>query len=170
MGRENDRPLDWLIPERHRVLMSASRLLALVHEKKEAFSKDQNAEDVAGLLIGAAFSLWRAVFLAPNVPTTGQAIIDQGAEFLEKFLRDNSIGYGDERTNREWSFGYYLNSARFRLFHAKKIQSGNPDGWAKEYDFLKETRSADKDINWEWQRHVGVFEEELAEFQTRLGA
>jgi hypothetical protein len=77
---------------------------------------------------------------------------------------------GDERTNREWSFGYYLNSARFRLFHAKKIQSGNPDGWAKEYDFLKETRSADKDINWEWQRHVGVFEEELAEFQTRLGA
>jgi hypothetical protein len=167
MGRENQ-PLDWLIPQRHRVLTSASHLLDLVHENKKVFLKDQNAEDVAGLLIGTAFSLWRAVFLAPNDPTTGQAIIDKGAEFLDKFLRDNSIGYGDEKSNREWSFGYYLNSARFRLFHSKRIQSGNPDGWEKKYDFLKETRSAGKDIDWEWQRHVGVFEEELAEFQKRL--
>ena len=74
------------------------------------------------MLTGAAFSLWRAVFLAPQGPTgtedmigNGIKFIGNGIKFLDKVLRDNSISYGDEKKRRDWSFGYYLNSARFRL-------------------------------------------------------
>jgi hypothetical protein len=121
------------------------------------------------LLVGAAFSLWRAVFLAPKNPTSRLAILKKGRKFLEKFLRDNSISYGDEKNNREWSFGYYLNNVRFRLFHSKRIQSGTDD-WGSEYEWLKDPLGADMDIEEQWQKHIEVFEEELREFKVRLRA
>jgi hypothetical protein len=168
---ENDPPLGWLIGERTRVQTGACELLGLIQKNTAALSDDKNAEDVAGLMIGAAFSLWRAIFLAPKNPTTRIGMIGKGSTFLEKFLRDNSISYGDEKTNREWSFGYYLNSARFRLFHAKKIQCeyrGYPYGWGQEYDWLTKTRGMDKNIAEEWNRHIEVFEEELEEFKRHF--
>ena len=163
--------MEWLIGERTRVQISASKLLDLIQNNADRFSGDTNAENVAGLMIGAAFSLWRAVFLAPKRPTANIEMIGQGSRFLEKFLRDNSISYGDEKKNRQWSFGYYLNSARFRLLDAKTIQCeypGYPFGWGPEYDWLKETRGMDKDIGEEWNRHIEVFEEELEEFSRHF--
>jgi hypothetical protein len=120
MGTDNDRPLGWLIIHRSRVQELACELLELVQKYEHAFSSDQDTEDIAALLIGTVFSLWRAVFLAPNDPTSRADITEKGSTFLEKFLRDNNISYSDEKRNREWSFGYYLNNARFRLYHAAR--------------------------------------------------
>jgi hypothetical protein len=109
--------------------------------------------------------LWRAVFLAPKNPTSRPAITQKGSAFLEKFLRDNTISYGDEKREREWSFGYYLNNACFRLYHAKKIRTGTDES---EYEWLKDPRGADQEINKEWEKHIEVFEEELHEFSKRF--
>jgi hypothetical protein len=73
------------------------------------------------------------------------------------------------KTTGNGSFGYYLNNARFRLFHSKRIQSGTDD-WGSEYERLKDPRGAEMDIEEEWQKHIEVFEEELREFKVRLRA
>ena len=35
--------------------------------------------------------------------------------FLEIVVRDNAINYPQDRETREWTVGYYLNNARFRV-------------------------------------------------------
>jgi hypothetical protein len=68
-------------------------------------------------LIGAAFSLWRAVFLAETFRT--DETIHQGQEaFLAKVISDNSITFGDDKINRAWAVGYYLDDAKLRIERA----------------------------------------------------
>jgi hypothetical protein len=169
MATDNDPPLGWLIAHRSRVQELACGLLELAQKYQHRISGDQDTEDIAALFIGTAFSLWRAVFLAPNDPTSRADITEKGSAFLEKFLRDNNISYGDEKRNREWSFGYYLNNARFRLYHARKIRTGT-DVWGEEYAWLTDPRGADENIEDEWKKHIDCFEEELTKFSERLGA
>lgn len=83
--------------------ISTRELLDLIKRYKDKFSGDEVTEDIAALLVGAGFSLWRAVFLAPKDPTSRFDILKKGRS-------------------------YYLNNTRFRLFHVKKLQSGTDDG------------------------------------------
>ena len=65
-------------------------------------------------LVGIAFSLWRAVFLSD---LTGE-VVDQLADaekFLESLIAHNTVLYQTDFANREWSFGYYLDNALYRL-------------------------------------------------------
>lgn len=66
------------------------------------------------LLVGVAFSLWRAVFLAYR---TGQRDLKnaEAKAFLGKILITNAIGFADDRASQEWTFRYYADSARHRL-------------------------------------------------------
>jgi hypothetical protein len=155
--------LDWLVQQRCQVQAKACKLFRLLEEHKDKFPHDQSLEDVAGLMVGTAFSLWRAIFLAPDRPTQTEDMIGTGIAFLDKFLRDNSIAYSDEKRHQDWSFGYYLNNARFRLRYVKEIQS-TLDG----YDWLKETHQANENVEAEWERHIKVFEAELDEFEKCL--
>jgi hypothetical protein len=69
-----------------------------------------------------------------------------------------------------WSFGYYLNSARFRLRYVKEIQSkkeGYCYGWGG-YEWLRDTHQAGVDVEEEWERHIKVFKEELERFRRLL--
>ncbi|MCA1853158.1 MAG: hypothetical protein LC647_12395, partial [Beggiatoa sp.] len=65
-------------------------------------------------LVGAAFSLWRAAFLVgsdrewPNV-------LEKAKLFLEWVLQDNAITFGRDRDASNWTVGYYLNKARYRV-------------------------------------------------------
>ena len=75
------------------------------------------------LLLGTAFSLWRAVFLADGDRTWAE-IGDDSTKFLEVLVRDNAINYTQDRDMRGWSCGYYLNSAYFRLAYIHEKLSG----------------------------------------------
>ena len=68
-------------------------------------------------LIGAAFSLWRAVFLAETYRTEENIRQSQEA-FLAKVISDNSITFGDDKINRAWAVGYYLDDAKLRVERA----------------------------------------------------
>lgn len=104
---------DWLVSRRNQI---QSLLLDLL----ERFP---DAPDVAispaswQLALGAAFALWRAVFLL--LPETTARTIDgplpEAKKFLEKLIDTNAIGFADERAASTWVCGYYLNDAQFRL-------------------------------------------------------
>jgi hypothetical protein len=65
-------------------------------------------------LAGIAFSLWRAVFLSDLTGETEEQLVDVRA-FLGALISNNSIGYPQDRSAREWTFAYYFSDARFRL-------------------------------------------------------
>ena len=72
---------------------------------------------MAAWLLGAGFSLWRAVFLA-DVSLAPDKNMQDAEAFLDRVLLDHTIVYRDDKNS--WSFGYYINNARFRLKQAAK--------------------------------------------------
>jgi hypothetical protein len=65
-------------------------------------------------LIAAAFSLWRAVFLAES--NREWTSIHKGQEdFLSSVITNNAINYTDDKRNRAWTVSYYLENAKYRL-------------------------------------------------------
>lgn len=87
------------------------------HEKALGSPSRTAQWPIFALLIGASFSLWRAVFLSFNVerPKKDRQAIQHAKKFLELLVRDNAIGYPQDRESKEWTSGYYLNGARYRL-------------------------------------------------------
>jgi hypothetical protein len=68
----------------------------------------------AQALVGAAFSLWRAVFLAEKEGSLGASLV-HSIKFLEKIVRTNAIAFPQEMEANEWTFNYYLNNCHYRL-------------------------------------------------------
>ena len=77
-------------------------------------------KNVFNHLVGAAFSLWRAVFLA-DAGRNPDEIHQSQTQFLAKVVSDNSITYSDDKLNRHWTVGYYLENAKLRLAHSIQI-------------------------------------------------
>lgn len=83
-------------------------------------SLDQGDETLFHLLVGVAFSLWRAAFLVQGERTVEQ--LDKDAlDFLGVLSWDNAIGYSQDRSKRAWTVGYYLNNAHLRLRSAQGL-------------------------------------------------
>jgi hypothetical protein len=69
------------------------------------------------LLLGSAFSLWRAAFLVKGTRQRSD-LNEHALEFLDKLLWDNAINYPQDRDTHAWTGGYYVNSAALRLREA----------------------------------------------------
>ena len=109
--------LEWLVDSRSRI----HRLLLHIYSaKKGATTSDQSQVLQFQMLVAIGFALWRAAFLADG-DRSPLTIDEKATNFLETLIRDNAIGYAQDRTNKEWTIGYYLNDAYFRLayFHEK---------------------------------------------------
>ncbi|SRR5258707_932788 len=116
MLRETAGDKDWtklyaLIRDRSRIQNISLDLLQLIHFHP---ARDSKSASVHSLLVGTAFSLWRAVFLVERVDEW-DGVLANAETFLEKFIRHNAIGYMDDWNNRKWSFPYYVDNARYRL-------------------------------------------------------
>lgn len=112
---------EWVIPRRHK----SQELLLAVYKylQDNPGLKDQPwRRDIFGLIVGASFSLWRAVFLAmPRRAWEGPKGILAGAkELLDKLLDNNALLYSDEKRIEGWSVGYYLNNAYYRIESARQ--------------------------------------------------
>lgn len=107
---------EWAIPQRTK---SQEFLLEIYKylQSNPTIETDATSRAVFALLVGAGFSLWRAVFLAqPQREWEGPKGIIQGAkDLLSKVLENNAILYGDEKKIEGWSVGYYLNNAYYRI-------------------------------------------------------
>lgn len=111
-----DLDLDWLVRRRSEVQILLLRLHRL------AKAHNPSAEDarsvVLQLMLGVAFSLWRAVFLVRD--NRDRTNVHEAAEaFLGFLVQDNLINYSQDKATAAWSGGYYLNNALFRLCELK---------------------------------------------------
>jgi len=66
------------------------------------------------LIVGAAFSLWRAIFLI-EADRSWPSMSSRLEGFLHKVVTDNAITFQDDKANSAWTVGYYLGSANMRL-------------------------------------------------------
>lgn len=108
--------LEWLVRNRSTI---QDLLLELWKEFPEAPSAGSKPGTVLQLLVGVAFSLWRAAFLADSA-RDWQENASHSKKFLGMVVKDNAITYSQERDARFWTVGYYLNNAFLRLEMAYK--------------------------------------------------
>lgn len=47
--------------------------------------------------------------------------------FLTTLIQDNAINYSQDKTFHNWSFGYYVGNAEYRLQQIHKIDLGMPE-------------------------------------------
>jgi hypothetical protein len=105
----------WLVHERSRIQNSMLKL-ANYYVARRTCLKARSDESIAyAWLLGAAFSLWRAVFLAYE-SLDQPSNLDAAAKLLWTVIRDNAVTYQTEKNS--WSSGYYLGSAQFRIIAA----------------------------------------------------
>jgi hypothetical protein len=117
--------LAWLVEQRSENQALLLDLCTFGREKSQQLVQSESARTIFHLLVGAAFSLWRAVFLAER-ETDPKVLLDQSQTFLETLVADNAIGYYQDKKMQAWSAGYYLNNAYFRL--AEVIEVLNREG------------------------------------------
>src|SRR5687767_5913473 len=103
-----------MVEQRVETFTLLHKLLVLSRERS---LKNHPAEfAVLGLVVGAAFSLWRAV---PLIPFSEREVIDDEAghitDLLQYLVHDNAVNYVQEKNTSAWMAGYYLNNARYRL-------------------------------------------------------
>jgi hypothetical protein len=104
----------WLVSARNEIQ-------SLMLELHDGFDKldltDARLLERWQLGVGAAFSLWRAVFLVlpeqTERPITGTAT--DGLAFLRRVIDTNFVTFADDLRYRDWTGGYYVNGARFRM-------------------------------------------------------
>lgn len=107
MGEED---LRWLVRSRSEI----QALCLSLYEVREGDHLEPPQSHVYQLLVGAAFSLWRAVFLSDE-GREEPAIQKSAREFLKEVIETNAVSFGTDRAQKTWVFGYYLNNAFFRL-------------------------------------------------------
>jgi hypothetical protein len=109
-------------------------------------------------LIGAAFSLWRAVFLADTLREM-EDIRKSQEKFLEKVITENSITFADDKLNRHWTVEFYLEGAKLRLLRAIDLcdHYKNTQLHAELVKFLRLRGTGGVDLTqyeWECAHHV----------------
>ncbi len=106
--------LDWLGESRPANLKTGLKLLKILRKHPDSLPGMQvNAQR----LVGVAFSLWRAAFLADGevADKPGTVAVAHAASFLERLIQNNAINYAEDRSARNWTFGYYMNAAGYTL-------------------------------------------------------
>lgn len=90
-----------------------------MHERRISLlhSDERTSRAVFTLLVGSAFSLWRAVFLS-GIDREWPDILDKTERLLEGLLATSAEPSALERKAGSWLFAYYLNSAIDRIAKA----------------------------------------------------
>jgi hypothetical protein len=118
---------EWLIAQRNDVQRLLLDLYRFVAEHEADLVNNRAARSTFLLIVGSAYSLWQAVFLAKRHRSTAE-IVRHAAVFLEAVVRDNTVANSADRELLEWSAGYYLNNARYRLVRLReKLAQLRPD-------------------------------------------
>jgi hypothetical protein len=125
---DNISQLTWLVKKRSQIQTLLLALLEFANTHKVALSQDEAPpldtaqQDVFALYVGAGFSLWKAVFLyGTDKDRTPSQIQLHAKELLGILVRDNAVGFPQEKVTRNWMGGYHLNNAWFRLDEALLI-------------------------------------------------
>jgi hypothetical protein len=92
---------------------------------KPAILNDTQYQRAFQLLVGSAFSLWRAIFLI-ETDRTWLELSESMEKFLYRVVTDNTITYLDDKKSNAWTVGYYIGSAQMRNQRAWNILQHHP--------------------------------------------
>jgi hypothetical protein len=102
----------WLVENRSKVqerLLALDELAPLVVK-----SKAIAARALFNMMVGVSFSLWRAVFLI-QTDYDLDSEHDHAVELLGILVETNAVGFPQDKQTANWTAGYYINNAAFRL-------------------------------------------------------
>lgn len=105
----------WRVEHRNQIQLF---LLGIYEGERKSAGRGDEAESLAGLIVGAAFALWRAVFLVTEAPRSREEVASMSVQVLEKLVDDNAFTFANERTFERWCSGFYLNCACFHIDEA----------------------------------------------------
>jgi hypothetical protein len=124
MNEEKSEPdiehLKWAIDCRADIQHTLLALYTFVRRPSPDDQRDWVRPSLLDDLIAAAFSLWRAAFLAEHV-RTADSIRDAQRRFLATVIATNAINLPDDRKNSAWSVSFYLENAKHRLMRANQV-------------------------------------------------
>jgi hypothetical protein len=106
--------LKWLVEKRSENQGASLLLYCLLKKHSIKIRKHHEYVNIAQGLVSISFSLWRAVFLSDTFGDMHRTLED-AEDFLGKLILDNAISYPQDRNAREWTFGYYVGNAHYRL-------------------------------------------------------
>lgn len=154
--------LEWLILSRMRNQNACLRLFNLF-EKYTVQAKGKELRAASQLLVAAAFSLWRAAFLADK---TGQreAVFNDARAFLATLLTNNAINYPQDRASREWTFNYYMTNANDALVRISNRWENVASVLSKCERVTKGTTNSRR----RWNRHQNALETALDLYEQDL--
>lgn len=152
MTAEKFEHLEWAINSRTRNQQSNLKLLKLLEEHTDEWKAKRNAP-IAQDLIAVAFSLWRAAFLADKSGKRSE-VLSHGMVFLETVVRDNAIGFPQDKKSQEWTFNFYTRNARYALEHLHKLRS----------DIVPEYKLATRLPKVRWDYCQNLFDDTLTAF------
>lgn len=110
--------LDWMISARSRINPSLRELFEIHQTYKSTIDQHDILHQISGTLTGVAFCLWRSSFLIYRVTKKERRKIDiigSQERLLMYLVRDNAVGFTQDRATRDWQSGYYINSAIERI-------------------------------------------------------
>ena len=111
--------LEWAIDQRAKIQYTLLALYQYIR-KNAPEQRDWVKPSLLDDLIAAAFSLWRAVFLAENVRTR-VSIHEAQENFLATVVATNAINFPDDRRTSAWTVSFYLENAKHRLVAALQV-------------------------------------------------
>lgn len=159
----NIEDLEWLVQNRSKNQLSTLKIYKLINDHKEQLSVNQSQRANSQLLLGVAFSLWRAVFLSDIKQKRGSLMTDVEG-FLLELIQNNAINYVQDRNNRSWTFRYYVQNAGDRLdkLHDRFIN--------KKVSFaLPGSTKGKKPKEW-WEMHQASLDDAIKAFEASLRA
>jgi hypothetical protein len=104
---------DWLVEARY-----ANQSLTKELYKYKNHQKDKDQWKIYSVLVGCAFSLWRAAPLN-NISKNPEQFREDAYELLNILVRDNAVTYNQDKRLEEWMAGYYLRNCYLRLKQIK---------------------------------------------------
>jgi hypothetical protein len=118
-GKASAEHLAWLVSNRSKNQELCLRLYSIIEHHRTKINADDALATDTQALIAVVFSLWRAVFLA-DIEDDIDSFAADYEDFLLKLIQHNAVSYNTDRDARHWTFIYYLNNARHRLFAIAK--------------------------------------------------
>ncbi len=138
MAKSEIEDMEWVVKRRSKV----QELLLQIYKRSISSGNGKKEAAILQLLVGVAYSLWRAVFLADTLRKP-KDVSKNAKAFLRLLIKDNAIAYSQESNNRQWTVGYYLNNAYFRLqiAHAKLKQKTSLGNVVNEFIHKQASRN-----------------------------
>ncbi len=164
----------WLVESRSKIQKESLALYNFLCANRTALDQNKPAAEIFGFLLGTTFSLWRAAFLA-NENRPKRRILDDAQKFLKYLVRDNTISYTQDKDAKNWTVGYYLNDARYRLLDIKhrlpKLVGDALQGLNPLFEKLEKMYSSGREIDATtqvWNVEYKILHKALRVFRTAI--